>query len=51
MDIYYSTDGGTTWVVLAAMYNGAPGDDNLNPFGLTTTSPYFPQIMNGQQGH
>ena len=42
MDIYYSTDGGSTWLVLAAMYNGAPGDDNLNPFGLSDPNAYVP---------
>ena len=42
LDIYYSTNGGTNWTILAAMYNGALGENNLNPYGLTTTAPYYP---------
>jgi hypothetical protein len=42
LDIYYSTNGGTTWTILAAMVNGAPGVNNLNPFNLTSGPAYFP---------
>ena len=24
------------------MYDAAPGDDNLNPFNLSQTAPYYP---------
>ena len=40
LDIYYSTNAGATWTILLAMPGGPTGI--LNPFGLVTTSPYFP---------
>ena len=41
LDIYYSVDGGTTWVILAAMYNGAAGENNLNPYGISYSAGYY----------
>ena len=40
MDIYYSTNAGTTWTLLLAMPGGLNGI--LNPFQLATTSAYVP---------
>ena len=40
MDVYYSTNGGTTWTLLLAMPGGTNGI--LNPYNLVITSSFVP---------
>ncbi|MBV6422112.1 MAG: hypothetical protein DAHOPDDO_03401 [Ignavibacteriaceae bacterium] len=40
LDIYYSTNAGTTWTLLLAMPGGLNGI--LNPFHLAQSTPYYP---------